>query len=32
MARLGSLVYLHDFDDGWIAVRRIDNAIAVRLS
>lgn len=29
---MASLVYLHDFDDAWIAVRRLDNAIAVRLS
>lgn len=29
---MASLVYLHDFDDAWIAVRRIDNAVAVRLS
>ncbi|WP_119274627.1 hypothetical protein [Taklimakanibacter deserti] len=29
---LASLVYLHDFDAAWIAVRRMDNEIAVCLS
>lgn len=27
-----SLVYLHDFDEAWIRVRRLDNAIAVHLA
>lgn len=30
--QMASLVYLHDFDAAWIAVRRMDDAIAVRLS
>lgn len=29
---MASLVYLHDFDDAWIAVQRIDDAVAVHLS
>lgn len=29
---LASLVYLHDFDEAWIAVRRLDDAIAIVLS
>lgn len=29
---MASLAYLHDFGDAWIAVRRLDDAIAVRLS
>jgi hypothetical protein len=29
---LASLVYLHDFDEAWIAVRRLDDAIAIALS
>ena len=29
---ISSLAYLHDFDDGWIAIRRTDNAIAAVLS
>ncbi len=32
MGPLASLVYLHGFDEAWIAVRRLDNAIAVALS
>lgn len=32
LGRIASLVYLHDFDDHWVAIRRMDNAIAATLS
>ena len=29
---MAALVYLHDFEAAWVAVRRVDNAVAVALS
>jgi hypothetical protein len=29
---MAALVYLHDFDSPWVAMRRLDNAVAVALS
>ncbi len=30
--RLAALAYLHDLDAAWLAIRRLDNAVAVQLS